>query len=68
MTDEAVIKQLQDQQALFTRALKAMLEGDWRGGPETVEAYTYALNPAIEGTITFDIPITESTQEHPKGG
>lgn len=64
----AQITQLQQQQALFTQALKAMLEGAWTGGPSSVEAFLYALDPGMQGTLTFDIPVTESqAEELPKG-
>ena len=63
MDNDALITQLQQQQALFTQALRAMLEGQWRGGPDSVEAYLYALDPAFQGTLDFDIPITESTDD-----
>jgi len=58
--NDPVITQLQQQQALFTQALRAMLEGAWNGGPATVEAYLYALDPSIQGTLTLDVPLTES--------
>jgi hypothetical protein len=71
MTDEseAQITQLQQQQALFTQALRAMLEGAWKGGASTVEAYLYALDPNFQGNIDFDIPVTESEYitDSPKG-
>jgi hypothetical protein len=54
------LTQLQQQQALFTQALKAMLEGKWSAGPDTVEAYLYALDPNMTGTLTLNIPVTES--------
>lgn len=61
------ITQLQQQQALFTQALKAMLEGKWAAGPDTVEAYLYALDPAMTGTLSLDTPVTESElEEAPK--
>ncbi|HEY1249252.1 MAG TPA: hypothetical protein VGE97_09710 [Nitrososphaera sp.] len=54
------LTQLQQQQSLFTQALKAMLEGKWSAGPDTVEAYLYALDPNMTGTLTLDTPVTES--------
>lgn len=63
---EAEITQLQQQQALFTQALKAMLEGNWAGGAATVEAYLYALDPGMQGTVDLDTPVTHS-EEPPKG-
>jgi len=68
MTDtDAQIAQLQAQQALFTQALVAMLNGTWTGAG-SVEALTYALDPAIQGTLTLDPPVTQSEAESlPKG-
>jgi len=64
MTEEsAVITQLQQQQALFTQALKAMLEGRWIG-ENSVEAFLYALDPAMVDTLDYDIPVTESQEEN----
>lgn len=57
------ITQLQNQQALQTQALVNALEGRWTGA-DSVEAILYALNPALQGTLTPDPPITES--EAPK--
>jgi hypothetical protein len=54
------ITQLQQQQALFTQALKAMLEGKWAASAESVEAYLYALDPNMTGTLSLDTPVTES--------
>jgi len=59
------ITQLQQQQALFTQALKAMLEGRWAAGPDTVEAFLYALDPGMTGTLSLDIPVTESEATEP---
>jgi len=53
------ITQLQQQQALFTQSLKAMLEGQWDGA-DSVEAYLYALDPSMSGTLELDVPITTS--------
>jgi len=65
MTDEsALITQLQQQQSLFTQALKAMLEGRWVG-ENSVEAYLYALDPSMVDTIDYDIPVTESGESNP---
>ena len=65
MTDEtAQITQLQQQQSLFTQALKAMLEGRWVG-ENSVEAYLYALDPSMVDTIDYDIPVTESGESNP---
>ena len=64
MTEEsAEITQLQNQQSLFTQALKAMLEGRWVG-ENSVEAYLYALDPTSIDTLDYDIPVTESQEEN----
>lgn len=66
MTEEAnLIKQLQDQQALITQIIKAQLEGKWVG-EGSAEAFLYALDPNMTGTLSLDIPITESEYEPPK--
>jgi hypothetical protein len=44
------IQQLQDQQALLTNALAAMLQGYWCGEPPSAAAYVSALNPSAELT------------------
>lgn len=59
---ENQINQLQTQQAIFTQALKSMLEGKWTG-EGSVEAFLYALDPNMQGTLTLDIPVTESDVE-----
>lgn len=63
----AVIAQLQQQQALFTQIIKAQLEGKWTG-EASAEAFLYALDPNMTGTLTLNIPITESEyeEENPK--
>jgi len=61
----AQITQLQQQQALFTQALKQMLQGKWEGA-DSVEALLYALDPNMQGTLTLDVPVTESEYENPK--
>jgi hypothetical protein len=67
-TSDPTITQLQTQQALFTQALRAMLQGSWAGGPETVEAFLYALDPTLTGTLAYlDVPVTHSeAEDHPK--
>jgi hypothetical protein len=62
MSDDqtAQIAQLQQQQSLFTQSLKAMLEGRWHAGANTVEGLLYALDPQMTGTLTLDVPVTES--------
>jgi len=61
----AQITVLQQQQGLFTQALKAAVEGHWTGAG-SVEAFLYALDPNMQGTVTPDVPITESEYEPPK--
>jgi hypothetical protein len=56
---DAQIAQLQAQQALFTQALVAMLNGIWTGA-DSVEALTYALNPSLTGTLSLDVPVTQA--------
>jgi len=60
----AQITQLQQQQALFTQALAAAVAGNWVGAG-SVEAFLYALDPALQGAVTPDPPITESEYEAP---
>lgn len=61
------ITQLQQQQALFTQALRAALEGKWTG-EGSVEAFLYALDPHLSGQLQLDVPLTESDVESlPKG-
>ena len=55
----AQITQLQQQQALFTQALAAAVSGKWVGAG-SVEAFLYALDPQLQGTVTPDPPVTES--------
>jgi hypothetical protein len=61
MSDEeqAQITQLQNQQALLTQALVAALEGRWQG-EASVEAYLYAISPALQGTLIPNIPVISS--------
>lgn len=63
----ALITQLQQQQALFTQALRAQLEGKWTG-EGSAEAFLYALDPGFQGGLTLDTPVThsEAAQEPPK--
>ena len=49
------ITQLQQQQALFTQALKAMLEGKWVAGADT----------QMSGTLSLDYPVSQSELEEP---
>jgi len=64
----AQITQLQQQQALFTQALKEMLQGNWSGGAATVEGLLYALDPQMTGTLSLDTPITHSEESSPPKG
>jgi len=58
----AQIAQLQQQQGLFTQALKAAVEGHWTGAG-SVEAFLYALDPNLQGTVTPDPPVLDSEYE-----
>lgn len=64
MDNDPVVTQLQQQQALFTQSLKAMLEGRWTG-ENSVEAFLYALDPNMTGTLALDPPVPESEVEAP---
>lgn len=60
------ITTLQTQQGLLTQALKAAVEGKWTG-EGSVEAFLYALDPSMNGSVTPDPPITTSEwEESPK--
>lgn len=54
---EAQITQLQQQQAIFTRIIAAQLQGLWTG-EDSAEAWLYALDPTLVGTLTLDVPLT----------
>lgn len=60
----AQVTQLQQQQAIFTQALKAAVEGRWVGA-SSVEAFLYALDPNMQGSVTPDPPVLESEYEEP---
>ena len=60
----AQITTLQQQQSLFTQALKAAVEGHWTGAG-SVEAFLYALDPNMQGAVMPDPPVTESEYEEP---
>ena len=64
----AQITQLQQQQALFTQALKEALQGNWSGGAATVEGLLYALDPQMTGTLSLDTPVTHSEADSPPKG
>jgi len=55
----AQITTLQQQQALFTQALAAAVSGKWVGAG-SVEAFLYALDPSLQGSVTSDPPVTQS--------
>lgn len=61
MSDEemALITQLQSQQAILTRIIAEQLQGNWTGA-DSAEAWLYALDPAIQGTLQLDIPVIQS--------
>ncbi len=47
---------LENQQGLITAALAAALEGRWTGA-DSVEAFLYALNPTLQGTLELNPPV-----------
>jgi hypothetical protein len=60
MADEnPQITQLQQQQAIFTQALVAAVEGRWTG-ENSVEALLFALDPTLTGTVVANPPVLES--------
>lgn len=64
---EAQITQLQQQQALTVQALAALLQGR-SVGADSVEAFLYAIDPGLQGTLTLDPPVSQSElAELPKG-
>lgn len=58
----AQITQLQQQQALFTQIIAAQLQGRWVGA-DSAEAFLYALDPNMQGTLELDPPVTQSEDE-----
>jgi len=58
----AVINQLQTQQALTVQALAALLQGR-SVGADSMEAFLYAIDPSLQGTLTLDPPVSESQFE-----
>lgn len=48
MTLSPEVAQLQEQQALLTSALQAMLEGNWCDAPPSVQAFVSALDPGLQ--------------------
>jgi hypothetical protein len=53
--DQAQITQLQQQQQFLTRALMAACAGRWQG-EDSVEAWLYAIDPALQGQLTVNPP------------
>lgn len=64
MTAADDIRQLSEQQALITQALRAMLEGTWCGAPPSAQAFTDALDPALG--VQCVPPYRESDQPPPE--
>jgi len=62
---QAQITQLQQQQSIFTRIIAQQLQGIWTGA-DSAEAWLYALDPNIQGTLSLDVPVTESEYTNPK--
>lgn len=56
------ITQLQQQQALTVQALVALIEGRSTGA-NSLEAFLYAIDPALQGTLQLDPPVAESALE-----
>jgi len=54
---DARLTTLQQQQALLTQALAAALQGQWTGAPPSVEAFLYAIDPNLPGTLILDPPL-----------
>ena len=72
MTDQvsslqAQITQLQQQQALTVQGLAALLQGN-SVGADSLEAFLYAIDPSLQGTLDLDPPVAQSElEELPKG-
>lgn len=63
----AQIAQLQQQQQIFTRIIAQQLQGLWTGA-DSAEAWLYALDPNLTGTLALDPPVTQSeAEDSPKG-
>lgn len=56
---ESQITQLQQQQALTVQALAALLQGR-SVGANSMEAFLYAIDPGLQGTLTLDPPVSQS--------
>lgn len=59
---DSQITQLQQQQALTIQALAALLQGR-SVGANSMEAFLYAIDPALQGTLNLDPPVAESQLE-----
>ena len=59
---ENEIHQLQQQQALTVQALAALLQGR-SVGADSMEAFLYAIDPGLQGTLALDPPVAESQIE-----
>lgn len=59
MDTQALITQLQQQQALTVQALAALLQGR-SVGADSLEAFLYAIDPSLQGTLELDPPVAES--------
>jgi hypothetical protein len=59
---ENEIHQLQQQQALTVQALAALLQGR-SVGADSMEAFLYAIDPGLQGTLALDPPVAESQLE-----
>jgi len=57
---------LDRQQVALTEALRAMLEGHWVGEPPSLEAFLYAQDPTLQGTIVARTVRRVSDQPPPK--
>lgn len=67
MDTENQITQLQQQQALTIQALVSLIEGR-SVGADSLEAFLYAIDPTLQGTLALDPPVAESQlPELPKG-
>jgi hypothetical protein len=55
---EAQLQQLQDQQGIFTAAVKAMLEGNWCG-EGSAQALLLALDPSLGGECKTPIRVSD---------
>jgi hypothetical protein len=56
------IHQLQQQQALTVQALAALIQGR-SVGADSMEAFLYAIDPGLQGTLALDPPVAESQIE-----